>query len=902
MRYHGLLGRLGATGLGILTGILVHTAATAAPPLLDGTLRGFTAGGEESGHPLAAPRGLATADFDSDGDLDVAMANADSPHLTGDPVLLVLLNEGDGSYAPPVLYEGPTGPTSAVTTADFDGDGDFDLALTQQDTITGRFVLVFTNDGDGTFTSAGQFPTSNAPLDIVAADFDGDGDIDLATTSSTNQSDGGRVVTVLRNDGTGSFATRIDLPTTDIPHRLDAGDLNLDGAADIAYSYWNRNEFGVLLSDGSGNFEPTVRYTAPGLFQTPDRVRIGDLDGDGLPDVVYGEYEQIGFPGAVGFFRNTGGGTLDSGTPVATVLERHPLGLDLADVDGDGDLDIAFTAQDIVEDGWGYVEGHGDGTFGSVEYFTVGDVADEIAIADANGDGLADAILTVEHLLYGGTGSINVHTQREDGFSLPDRTPVDGRTSRLDVADIDLDGDLDVVTAYSTAILSLRNDGSGDFAVTRDERLLGCMRAIRLADLDGDGFADLILTKHPDCPPYNLYTAFNEGDGTFGPITTHALNSAGDNEQVALDYDNDGDLDIAVSESLGTPGGSPVLVFLLDNLGDGTLAPARVVLEQNGQAARRLEAGDLNGDGNVDLIASSAGNGITVMLGDGTGTFPSITSYPSAIAADAGAVSWIGPADMNGDGHLDVAYSGTAYEPLSFGNVDVPAVGVMLGDGTGALLDVGYRYGPHGSEIEMFGCDVADFDGDGHLDVLSSARTNAEIVVFRGTGDGSLQRGERYGVDTSALQPHSGDFDGDGQADAAVVGWRMEGVFVSLLRATPRESCLTLDVESLVAGERATFTIRGGTPGSRGVTAYGFEAGTTIADDRGGYCATFDIAGLTRQNIVGGRNLTFDAQGVITFEIPIPNGASGLELLLQSAERGTCPDECVSDLLRVTVP
>ncbi len=114
-------------------------------------------------------------------------------------------------------------------------------------------------------------------------------------------------------------------------------------------------------------------------------------------------------------------------------------------------------------------------------------------------------------------------------------------------------------------------------------------------------------------------------------------------------------------------------------------------------------------------------------------------------------------------------------------------------------------------------------------------------------------------------------------------------------------ACLALEVTNLVAGDRATFTLTGGTPGVRAMTVHGFKSGETIIDHRGDYCATFKIKGVNASKIIGGVGRTFDATGEISFRIPIPTGSSGRAILFQSAEQSTCPDECVSNLVEATI-
>ncbi|NOG55241.1 MAG: hypothetical protein HND57_13110 [Planctomycetes bacterium] len=113
--------------------------------------------------------------------------------------------------------------------------------------------------------------------------------------------------------------------------------------------------------------------------------------------------------------------------------------------------------------------------------------------------------------------------------------------------------------------------------------------------------------------------------------------------------------------------------------------------------------------------------------------------------------------------------------------------------------------------------------------------------------------------------------------------------------------CLDLTVRNLIAGDIAIFTISKGTPGARAATVYGTKPGNVSVNDYAGYCATFGIAGVKQDNVIGGLNRTFDADGEIVFGLKIPGNLSGQRLFFQSAQHGTCPDECMSNLVEAVV-
>jgi len=113
-----------------------------------------------------------------------------------------------------------------------------------------------------------------------------------------------------------------------------------------------------------------------------------------------------------------------------------------------------------------------------------------------------------------------------------------------------------------------------------------------------------------------------------------------------------------------------------------------------------------------------------------------------------------------------------------------------------------------------------------------------------------------------------------------------------------QENCLSLAVDNLIAGQKATFKISGGTRGTRAVTAYGTKAGQTIVDNVSNFCATFGIKGVTQSKVLGGSNQFFDANGEINFNQLIPSGTTGTLVFFQSAMQNTCPDECISNLVQ----
>jgi len=327
---------------------------------------------------------------------------------------------------------------------------------------------------------------------------------------------------------------------------------------------------------------------------------------------------------------------------------------------------------------------------------------------------------------------------------------------------VDLDGDLDVAVSYGTTgaggILILRSQGNGSFAPAVNYPGPPAAMRVKLRDLNGDGRLDLIWAD--SAPPYDFRTRMNLGNGSFGAVTTWPIHTCGNGDVDAIDLDGDGDLDAVVTEYLGCPNVPDNRAFLCMNKGDGTFETPTILVTY--LRTEIVGHGDLDRDGKEDLVLTS--DGVEVYLGNGDGTFQPRMRF----ATDWGAKDMV-VADLSGDGILDLATynfgdttSGSGGESMS----------VLLGNGDGTFrprVIYAASYSPDLGNPE--GLVAVDVDGDGDLDLVGGNYGSNDVSLYRNEGHGTFAPEVRYGTGMHTLDVAADDFDGDGRIDVlALVG------------------------------------------------------------------------------------------------------------------------------------
>jgi hypothetical protein len=586
-----------------------------------------------------------------------------------------------------------------------------------------------------------------------------------------------------------------------------------DGALDAA----------IVVGDSSGAYSlATIRGNGDGTFGTPAYTSLGtaapyyevlaaDLNGDGLTDIV------LLYSGSAVIYIASSNGVFTQGNtyPFAGDI----VGGALADVNGDSKLDL-LVATYVGDTGASVLVykllGNGNGTFqaDSSPVVLSGANLSNAVFADLNGDGKPDLI----GIDTSPSHNIQVYLATSSGYAAAaSYAPPDSHSqfSQLTVADVNGDGKPDIIAAdyeLSQAVVYL-NNGNGTFraGVGYSTGHESCPSAVGVADLNGDGNADLVAVNYDSG---DITVLLGKGDGTFStPRVGYATGGQPWYRPLIADFSGNGKLDVIVQDEMFN------LVYLR-GYGDGTFRAAvnyyatpSPTIDPNNLSdlawSWDVATGDLNGDGKPDVVVgnycNAVGNycnaalGVTVFLNNGDGTFKPGVNYGSG-----GGLQYVRLADMNGDGKLDIVASdynnhrisvfygygdGTFQAPVTYYDFDSqrpealaiadfngdgkPDVAVVIGGQILVLLNDGMGGGRLADTHLLTGygtsVNVSDINGDGKPDLLI-AQDDGNVAVLLGQGDGTFQEapGGPVAFGNSVRDIAVGDFNGDGKLDLAV--------------------------------------------------------------------------------------------------------------------------------------
>jgi hypothetical protein len=521
--------------------------------------------GDSSSHVIAL------GDLDGDGDLDLIEGNGSVGSGVGSPNR-VYRNDGTGMFTDTSQLLGDSN-TQSVALGDIDGDGDLDLI---EGNGNGGFGVgipnrVYRNDGKGLFADSGAVLGSGDTFSVILADFDEDGDLDLIAGSG-GSSGGGGGKRVYRNDGKGNF-TDTNHAFDDAPFHPSLALGDMDGDGDLDLLQLTPSDITILTNSlriPSRTFLDSGQTV--GISGTSP-VDLGDLDGDKDLDLVAGNHVYLN-DGAARF--------TDTNQPFSG---SAPGDIALGDLDGDKDLDLVADNRVFLNDGMGM--------FADTNQPFSGSAPRDIALGDLDGDKVLDLVADDRVYLNDGAARFTDTNQSLIFF---------GSFAALVLGDLDGDKDLDLVSGDR---VYRNNDGRGTFVDTGQLLVSGVARGI--GNLDADG--DLDLVTQPASSPTTVVHR-NNGTGAF--TQGQSLPLTGGDPAIALgDLDGDGDLDLVE----GNPSGQDYHIYRNDGAGKFTdFGEARDTSSTRTNGAVAL--GDLDGDGDLDLVEGFSSQGAKIWLND----------------------------------------------------------------------------------------------------------------------------------------------------------------------------------------------------------------------------------------------------------------------------------------------
>jgi hypothetical protein len=299
-----------------------------------------------------------------------------------------------GALQPVVAY--PTLGTfpQSVVMGRFNADTFFDLAVTNSGQLNaGEVVSVLLNNGDGTFAGAVPYVAGQSPHGLATDDFNGDGLADLVVTNynSGDYAHPGNI-SVLLGNGDGTFQAAVNFDVGYGPTSVATGDFNNDTRRDVAVTNWgNSNSVSVLLGNGDGTLQPAVHYAAG---NGPYGVATGDFNRDSITDLAVANFRYSDVESTVSILLGTGGGAFQAATNFRVGQQPSSVVVGLFDAGSDPDLAVTDFDGAFVS----ILTGNGDGSFASFGNITAGPRT-AVATADFDADTRADLVLSTGALV-----------------------------------------------------------------------------------------------------------------------------------------------------------------------------------------------------------------------------------------------------------------------------------------------------------------------------------------------------------------------------------------------------------------------------------------------------------------------------------------------------------------------
>ncbi len=563
----------------------------------------------------------------------------------------------------------------------------------------------------------------------------------------------------------------------------------------------------LTTSNASAAFEDQQTFASG---EKPASVALGDVNGDGKPDLATVNYDSR----FVSVLLGNGNGTFE--TRLSFAAGDFPLSVALGDVNGDGRLDLAVV--NFYSNTVSVLLGNGNGTFQARQNFDTKTFPASVTLGDVNGDGRPDLSVANSYFIYpNASNSVSVLLGNGNGAFQAQQTFATG-SGPVSVALGDVNGDdnpdLAVANSEGNTVGVLLGTGDGTFHAQQAFATGERPRSVALADVNGDLHPDLAVAN---TDRNTVSVLLGNGNGKFQTQQTFATGTAPYSVAVA-DVNGDGRPDLAVANSRGG-----TLSVLLGN-GNGTFQAQQTFA--TGNKPYSVVPGDLNGDGRPDLAVANFGSStLSVLLnavnGDFTGetyTIDQVAPYvksinrltPSSSSTDATSVIFevafsetvtgVDVTDFHRASSGSVAtnllavnaVSGSVYEVLVSGISGVGTLGLNLED-DGSITDLASNRLTTSNAAAAFqgqqtfsvgsrpnSVALGDVNADENPDLAVANFSSNTASVLLGNGNGTFQAHQNFSTGSEPYAVALGDVNGDGKPDLAVANSGNNSVSVRL--------------------------------------------------------------------------------------------------------------------------
>ncbi len=704
-------------------------------------------------------------DMDNDGDIDVLAGFLDPPTGSRSGFIRWYENDGSGGFTPLMVDSNIAAGVHSVFAADVDGDGDMDVLSTSSvpTILSVSEIAWYENDGSQNFlyhriTDGTAAPSSglqiSSPESVYATDVDGDGDMDVLSASVNGH------IILHENDGTENF-TNTEI-TRDASGAESVYTADIDGDGDMDVLSASRNDDRIVWYEKAINRRTgRTTFTSHEITTTADgaaSVYAADVDGDGDMDVLSASNTD----NKIAWYENDGSENFI--THDITTNADGASSVYAADVDGDGNMDVLSASGNDDKIAW--YENDGSENFTPREITTNADGVASVHVADVDGDGDMD-------VLSASTGDNKIAWYRLPSFVLTGASPAANATN-VPVSS-------DIVLNFSSTVESTTVNSTNIVIKGEQEVIMGTFTGLGTSTITfspvrdfqpgqvitvtvADSLTAAVVEEslfNPQVVQFTTAAGPTSGDKVTGVWQTNTITTLVEQPRsvYAADMDNDGDMDVLSASSRADPNGPPNTFASIDWYeNDGNENFMTHVITTDVDRPFTVYAADVNGDGNMDVLsASRADNRIVWHENNGVaGTGRVFTSHDITTGTAS-------PLLTNG------ATSVYVVDVDNDGDMDVLSASTRDDRIAWYENDGSENFTPH--DITIGGADnprsvyTADIDGDGDMDVLSASNADDKIAWYENDGSENFITHDITTNADGAESVYAADVDGDGDMD-----------------------------------------------------------------------------------------------------------------------------------------